>query len=67
MELVKDGQVVLQAGEQVYSDILTDIKNIFDKYGINKTSAVQISISKTDKKGLLITEPSPWIVSGEAM
>lgn len=48
-------------------DILTDIKNIFDKYGINKTSAVQISISKTDKKGLLITEPSPWIVSGEAV
>lgn len=46
-------------------DILTDIKNIFEKYNITKTGAVQISISKTDKNSVLITEPSPWIVSGE--
>lgn len=46
-------------------DILTDIKNIFEKYHITKTGAVQISISKTDKNSVLVTEPSPWIVSGE--
>lgn len=46
-------------------DILTDIKNIFEKYGITKTGAVQITISKTDKNSVLVTEPSPWIVSGE--
>ncbi|MCI8306798.1 MAG: Precorrin-6B methylase 2 [Lachnospiraceae bacterium] len=46
-------------------DILTDIKNIFEKYNITKTGAVQISISKTDKNSVLVTEPSPWIVSGE--
>lgn len=46
-------------------DILTDIRNIFEKYNITKTGAVQISISKTDKNSVLVTEPSPWIVSGE--
>ncbi len=48
-------------------DVLSDIKNIFERYGISRTEAVQITISKTDKKGVLITEPSPWIVSGEAI
>lgn len=46
-------------------DILTDIRNIFEKYNITKTGAVQISISKTDKNSVLVTEPSPWLVSGE--
>lgn len=45
-------------------DILSEIKNIFNKNGIERTEAVQITISKTGKNGELVTEPSPWIVSG---
>lgn len=48
-------------------DVLSDIKNIFEQCKITRTEAVQITISKTDKNGVLITEPSPWIVSGEAL
>ncbi len=48
-------------------DILADIKNIFNKYNIQNMEAVQISISKTDKNSVFVTQPSPWIVSGEVL
>ena len=38
-------------------DVLSDIKNIFEQCKITRTEAVQITISKTDKNGVLITEP----------
>ena len=47
-------------------NILADIKNIFEKYNIQNMEAMQISISKTDKNSIFVTQPSPWLISGEA-
>ena len=47
-------------------NILADIKNIFGKYNIQNMEAMQISISKTDKNSVFVTQPSPWMISGEA-
>ena len=46
-------------------DILSDIISIFDKYKINRTEVVQISMSKLNNKGVFEAKPAPWILSGE--
>jgi precorrin-6Y C5,15-methyltransferase (decarboxylating) len=45
-------------------DMLCNIRNIFEKYGIKNTETVQISISKTDSNSVFVAQPSPWLVSG---
>ncbi|MGN0438364.1 MAG: Precorrin-6B methylase 2 [Lachnospiraceae bacterium] len=47
-------------------DMLVSIKNIFDKYNIKNTEVLQIAISKSDKRSVMVAQPSPWMVSGEA-
>ena len=40
--------------------ILADIRNIFAKYRIENMEAMQISIAKTDKNSVFVSQPSPW-------
>lgn len=47
-------------------DMLVSIKNIFEKYNIHNTEVLQISVSKSDKRSVMVSQPSPWMVSGEA-
>lgn len=47
-------------------DMLVNIKNIFAKYNINDTEVLQISVSKTDKRSVMVAQPSPWMISGVA-
>ncbi len=47
-------------------DMLVSIKNIFTKYNINNTEVLQIAVSKTDKRSVMVAQPSPWMISGEA-
>ena len=46
-------------------DILSDIKNIFEKFHIKNMEVTQITVSKTDKNSVFVTQPSPWLISGE--
>lgn len=46
-------------------DILSEIINIFDKYHINRSEVIQISMSKLSSKGVFEAKPAPWILSGE--
>ena len=45
-------------------DMVVNIKNIFAKYHINDTEVLQISVSKTDKRSVMVAQPSPWMISG---
>lgn len=48
-------------------DILTDIKNIFKMFHIGNTEIMRISVSKANKKNsMLVAEPAPWLITGEA-
>ncbi len=47
-------------------DMLVSIKNIFEKYNIENTETLQISVAKSDKRSIMISQPSPWMISGEA-
>ncbi len=47
-------------------DMVVNIKNIFDKYNINETEVLQISVSKSDKRSIMVAQPSPWMISGTA-
>lgn len=46
-------------------DILSQVKGIFEKYGIKNMEVMQITVSKTDKNSVFVTQPSPWLISGE--
>lgn len=46
-------------------DILSGIKAIFEKYHIKNMEVMQISVSKTDKNSVFVTQPSPWLITGE--
>ncbi len=46
-------------------DVLAGIKQIFEKYNIQDMEVTQITISKTDKNSVFVTQPSPWLISGE--
>ena len=46
-------------------DVLSGIKQIFEKYNIRDMEVTQITISKTDKNSVFVTQPSPWLITGE--
>jgi precorrin-6Y C5,15-methyltransferase (decarboxylating) len=46
-------------------DILSGIKGIFEKYNIKNMEVMQITVSKTDKNSVFVTQPSPWLITGE--
>ena len=48
-------------------DVLSDIKSIFEKYHISNMEVTQITISKTDKNSVFVTQPSPWLITGEIL
>jgi precorrin-6Y C5,15-methyltransferase (decarboxylating) len=47
-------------------DMVVNIKNIFEKYNINQTEVLQISVAKSDKRSIMVAQPSPWMISGTA-
>ena len=47
-------------------DMVVNIKNIFEKYNINQTEVLQISVAKSDKRSIMVAQPSPWMISGIA-
>lgn len=47
-------------------DILSGIKALFEKYHIQNMEVLQITVSKLDSKSVFVTQPSPWLISGEA-
>lgn len=47
-------------------DILADIKYMLNKYGVEVTEVMQISVSKTNSNSEFVAQPSPWIISAEA-
>ena len=47
-------------------DMVVSIKNIFEKYSIEDTEVLQIAVSKSDKRSVMISQPSPWMISGKA-
>ena len=48
-------------------DILAEIRYIMKKYGVDVTEVTQITVSKTDKNSVFVSQPSPWIVTGEVI
>ena len=46
--------------------ILAQAKLIFDKLEIKNMEAIQISVSKTNKDNMFVTQPSPWLITGAA-
>ncbi len=48
-------------------DILSGIKDLFAKYNISNMEITQITISKTDKNSVFVTQPSPWLITGEVL
>ena len=46
-------------------DVLSGIKQIFEKFHIQDMEVTQITISKTDKNSVFVTQPSPWLITGE--
>ena len=46
--------------------MVVSIKNIFTKYNIENTEVLQIAVSKSDKRSVMVAQPSPWMISGEA-
>lgn len=46
-------------------DILSGIKALFEKYNISNMEIMQISVSKTDKNSIFVTQPAPWLITGE--
>ena len=45
-------------------DILSGIKEMFKRHGIKLTEVIQITVSKTNKSSMFVTQPSPWMISG---
>ena len=46
-------------------DILADIKYLLNKYGVEVTEVMQISVAKTNSNSEFIAQPTPWIISAE--
>ncbi len=47
-------------------DILSQIKDIFERNGIQDMEVLQISVSKADKNSIFVAQPAPWLISGHA-
>ncbi len=48
-------------------NILSGIRDLFAKYGISNMEVTQITVSKTDKNSVFVTQPSPWLITGEVI
>ena len=48
-------------------DILSGIKDLFAKYNISNMEVTQITVSKTDKNSIFVTQPSPWLITGAVL
>ena len=48
-------------------DILSGVQALFNKYNISNMEVMQITVSKTDKNSIFVTEPSPWLITGEVL
>ncbi len=48
-------------------DILSGIKALFARYNIGNMEVMQITVSKTDKNSIFVTQPSPWLITGEVL
>ena len=46
-------------------DVLSEIKGIFERHNIKNMEVTQITVSKTDKNSVFVTQPSPWLITGE--
>ena len=44
-------------------NMLASIPNLLEKYGLEMDEAVQVSVSKLNKKNMFVAQPSPWIIS----
>ena len=47
-------------------DTLSRMQSLFEKYGIRTTEVLQITVAKTNKKSMFVTQPTPCLISGEA-
>ena len=47
-------------------NVLSGISAIFQKYGIKNMRVTQITVAKTGKDSAFITQPTPWLIRGEA-
>ncbi len=45
---------------------LAKIPALFAQHGIEQEEIIQISLSKLNNKDVFVTQPSPWIISGQA-
>ena len=48
-------------------NILASIKDIFAKYNIQNMEVIQIALSKLNSKSEFVTQPVPWLISGNAV
>ena len=48
-------------------NVLSGIKDLFEKYNISNLEVTQITVSKTDRKSMLVTQRSPWLITGEVL
>lgn len=48
-------------------DILANIRYLMEKHGVKVTEVMQITVSKTDKNSVFVAQPSPWLITGEAI
>lgn len=46
-------------------DVLSRIKDIFQKNNIENMEITQIAVSKMDSKSVFIHQPAPWLITGE--
>ncbi len=46
--------------------VLAKVPTLFEQYGITDTEVIQASLSKLNSKDMLVSKPSPWIISGTA-
>ncbi len=47
-------------------DVLSGMKDMFHRHGIKLDEIIQITVSKTNKSSMFVTQPSPWMITGRA-
>ena len=47
-------------------DVLSQIKGIFERHGIHNLRVTQITVAKTNEDSMFVTQPTPWLIMGEA-
>lgn len=46
-------------------NVMADMKNIFERCGLEITEMLQINISKMNKNSTFTAQPAPWLIRGE--